>query len=321
MGRKRKHNKHLPKYVELHHGAYYYRRHGKREPLGKTLPEMYRRYADFVDVPRIRLMTDLITRYRLKVLPKKAKNTQVTQVKYLERIEAFFGRMRPIDVRPVHITSYRDRRNEKAGPVTANRELEVVKHMFRMACEWGAVDRHPGREVRKLPEPKRKRVVTDAEYVAAHALAPPMIQVAMDLAILTGLRRADLLALTRDNLTDDGILTDTEKTDKPLLIQWTPALVAVIKQAKSLPPQVRGPIIATRQGKAYTGRGFGSNWQRFMGKCVAHGVEHFQFKDLRSKSATDDIDGQAASERLGHTSRATTEKHYRRGPAKVRPLR
>ena len=33
----------------------------------------------------------------------------------------------------------------------------------------------------------------------------PMVQCAMDLAVLTGLRPGDLLRLTRANLTDDGI--------------------------------------------------------------------------------------------------------------------
>jgi integrase len=70
--------------------------------------------------------------------------------------------------------------------------------------EWAAVDTNPCRDVRKFSEPKRERYVTDAEYNAVHKLASPMMRVAMDLAVLTGLRRGDLLTLTRHNLSDEG---------------------------------------------------------------------------------------------------------------------
>ena len=89
-----------------------------------------------------------------------------------------------------------------------------------------------------------------------------MVRVAMDLAVLTGLRRADLLALTRQELIDNGISVLTRKTDKPLIIEWSQALRRVVSDALRLPPHRRQPIIATRRGKAYTGDGFGTIWQR-----------------------------------------------------------
>ena len=49
-------------------------------------------------------------------------------------------------------------------------------------------------------------------------------------------------------------------------------------------------------------------------------IEQFQFRDLRRKSANDERDAAAASERLGHASQEITNRVYR--PAKrVRPLR
>lgn len=215
---------------------------------------------------------------------------------------------------------FTDVRYRQISAVTANKELEVIKHLLSKACIWGALDDNPAREVRKLPVAARTRYVTNEEYRATYVLASPTLQIAMDLALLTGLRRGDLLALTRDSLTDEGILVATAKTGKSLLIQWTPVLVSVIDRAKGLPPHVRRFIIATRHGKAYTSAGFNANWQRLMRRCDKAGVDRFQFKDLRAKSASDD-DAQAATERLGHTSWHTTQKFYRRAPAKVWPLR
>lgn len=49
-------------------------------------------------------------------------------------------------------------------------------------------------------------------------------------------------------------------------------------------------------------------------------AEPFQFRDLRAKSASDDV-LEAATERLGHSDAAITNRVYRRKPVKVRPLR
>jgi len=44
-----------------------------------------------------------------------------------------------------------------------------------------------------------------------------MQQIAMDLALLTGLRRNDILKLDRDAMTEGGLLVHTNKMGKPLL--------------------------------------------------------------------------------------------------------
>lgn len=148
-----------------------------------------------------------------------------------------------------------------------------------------------------------------------------MMQVAMDLALLTGLRRGDLLALTRDNVTDEGLLVRTSKTAVPLLFDWSDDLRAVNSRARGLRPQVRRTLIANRQGKPYTPTGFGSNWQRLIDRALRETQleEPFRFNDLRAKSASDDT-MDAATERLGHMNARTTQRFYRRKPMRVQPL-
>jgi integrase len=166
--------------------------------------------------------------------------------------------------------------------------------------------------------------MTEAEYAAAYKAMPTMLQCAMDLAVLTGLRPADLLALTRSNLTDEGIQVSTRKTGRDLIIAWSDEMRRVVKRALSLPPKLRQPLICSRQGKPYTVDGFTSIWRRKVRKALADPEntlqEPFQFRDLRAKSASDDTP-EAATARLGHTNAAITERVYRRKPATVRPLR
>jgi integrase len=283
---------------------------------------MYRGLAEFVEEKQIRTMHDLFEKYRLNEVPKKSEKWQVDQVRYLKRLDAVFGKMRPETVRPRHVYAYRHKREQTGHLTTANRELETLKHAFTMAIEWGVLDANPARDVRKFPRQKRTRYVTDDEYQAVYDLASPTIQAAMDMAVLTGLRRGDLLALTRDNLTDEGIFVDTSKTGKALVIEWSDELRDVIERCKRLRPHVRQYLIANGRGKQYSGTGFGSNWQRAIDRAIAAGSlqERFSFHDLRAKSASDDT-LQAASERLGHSETDTTERYYRRRPARVRPLR
>jgi integrase len=251
---------------------------------------MYRALAHRADDKPLTTMADIIDRYSLKILPTKSIKTQKSQVLYLKRIKNVFGAMAPEIVRPVHIYTYRSARAKK-NATTANRELELIKHLFRMAVQWGVVDDNPAREVSKMKLPKRTRYVKDSEYQAVYVVAPPMVRVAMDLAVLIGLRRADLLALTRQDLIDEGISVHTRKTDKPLIIEWSQALRRVVTDALRLPPHVRQPIIANRRGKAYTGDGFGANWQRVIKKALKCDLkEPFRFHDLRAKSASDDDD-------------------------------
>jgi len=315
-------NKHLPSRVYLDHGRYFYvdPETGQWLNFGSTLSEMYRNYAEVIGDDRpLQTMADVLRRYQTEVVPKKAEKTQEENGRAIKRLENAFGHMRPQDITPGDVYAYRDRRGRKTE-FGANRDIEVLSHAYSKAIEWNAADHNPCRYVRKFPEPKRRRYVRDDEYQAVYELAAPTVQVAMDLAVLTALRRGDILSLTRDNLTDEGIYIHTSKTKKDLLIEWSDELRAVVDRAKRLPPQVRKPIIPTRRGKAYTGQGFAAIWQQLMAKAVKQGIERYQFRDLRAKSASDDT-LEAATQRLGHADPRITENVYRRKPRRVRPLR
>jgi len=195
--------------------------------------------------------------------------------------------------------------------------------MFSMAVEWDIAESNPCRDVTRPPEPKRTRYVTDDEFWAVHKHCPPQHQIAMEMALLTGLRREDILTLTRESITDEGLLVQTSKTDKALLFQWTEELEKVIKKAWVIPPRVRRHIICNRQGKGYTPDGFSAVWRRARNRALESGDlgESYRFNDLRSKSASDDTDVDRASRRLGHTNRQTTEQFYILTPRNVQPLR
>ncbi len=335
MGRPRKSEKHLPNKVYRRHNAYYFvDPKGKWIRLGKTLGIMYRRYADFVEPGPMNTLDDVFSKYNTEVVPLKAERTQKDNAIEMKLLRSVFGHMNPVDLRPKHVYGFYNKRSQKAL-ACANREVALLSHVLTKAVEWGLVETNICKQVRKhRPEP-RNRYVEDWEFTAAKRAMPETIEIAMDLIMLTGLRPGDVLQLSRNHLTEEGILITPNKTrrarpdgrlsqGKALLIEWSDELRAVIDAARKLPPRFRQAIICNKQGRHYSVSGFDSIWYRYMQKAVNDPEnplkEPFQFRDLRAKSASDDT-AEAATARLGHTSSQITERVYRRRAKRVKPLR
>lgn len=329
VGRHRTKDKGLPKRVYKRHGAYYFVDHaGKWIRLGKSLGEAYRALAELVEVGPVETINDLCDRYDREVLLTYRPRERQGRLPHLARIRAVMGHMRPGELTGPDVRQFRDKVGERKGlvwgrPQLALKALMVLSHMFSWACEWGVVAANPCAGVQRPPQPRRNRCPSDAEFYAVRARCGTMHQIAMDAALLMGLRREDILALDRDSETDDGVLVQTGKTDKPLLFLWTDELRAVFKRAWSERPQVRRALICNRKGKRYTGDGFSKMWRRAHDAALKAKeiTEPFTFNDIRAKSASDDADPARASNRLGHTTRQTTERYYIRTPRKVEPLR
>jgi integrase len=206
--------------------------------------------------------------------------------------------------------------------VQASREKSLFSAVFTKAVEWGVASHNPCKQVPRLAEKKRDRYIADHEYSSVYALATPMLQTAMDLALLTGLRQGDLLGLEKCHLTEEGIDIVTAKTGKRLIIEWSADLRAVIDRAFEISPRVRQFVICNLQGKRYTSDGFRTMWDRLMRKAADTKAitDRFTFHDIRAKSLSDDT-AAAATIRSGHSDPKVTNSIYRRKPTRAKPLR
>jgi integrase len=287
---------------------------------------MLRGLADFVEPTQLHTFGQIFDRYLLEELPKKAERTQKDQIREMEVLRATFGTMRPSDLTTVHCARFYSKVKQRKGIVQANRIMALLSHVCTNAVGWGAIAHNPCKEIRRSHAPKRHRYVEDWEFWEVYKHASPVVKAAMKLALLTGLRPTDVLALERSNEVDDGILVAPNKTRRTtgmkILIEWTPDLRAAVKEAKELKPHVRQHLICNRRGKPYTYDGFSTLWDRAMRKALKEGKlkERFRFRDLRAKSASDD-GLEAARERLGHSDSRTTIDFYRRKPVRVQPLK
>ena len=142
-----------------------------------------------------KLLSVIARRYVREVYPTKAVRTRADNDKELIHLLRVFGQM-PIDaILPMHIRQYMDLRGQ-AAPVRANREKALFSHIFNKAREWGnTAAQNPCQGVKGFRETGRTRYVTDAEFDLVKAHAHFTVVDAMDLALLTGLRSADVLKI------------------------------------------------------------------------------------------------------------------------------
>ena len=362
VGRKRNaENKGLPARWRHYHGAYYYRvplgfeAHwdGKRQfHLGSTLAEAYKTWAVRIGAPTaVRTIAHLLDRYALEVVPKKALTNQPQHATWIKQLRAVFGAM-PLDaLEPQHIYQYVDRRSRKktsdtgkttGGRIAAHREVEVLRHAFTKAVEWGYIRAHPFKgEVRLEGEAPRSRYVEDWEVIECLTLGARRragsvlaIQAYIRLKLLTGMRRGDLLRLRMVDCREDGIHVTPHKTKqstgKKVIYNWSPELRAAVESARAARPLHIAPFLfCDRKGQSYldeeTGQchGWKSMWQRFFDRVLAETkvTERFSEHDLRAKCASDAKSLEHARAMLSHADARTTEAIYRRRPERVDPAR
>lgn len=173
--------------------------------------------------------------------------------------------------------------------------------------------------MRRHREAGRDRYVTDAEYQAVGDVADVDLRDAMDLALLTAQRPADVLKMNRDDIAAGALLVTQNKTGKKLRIAIVGELATLIDRVLNRPRKTTGPaLIQNESGERLTHYAMRSRLDKAR---QAAGV-NFQFRDLRAKAASDTGDLGHAQKLLGHKTRDMTEHYTReRKGESVKPLR
>ena len=344
--RRNREHKGLPQRWRWKGGAYRYlvpkgqehRWDGKTEfKLGTTLSDAHRMYAGRLASASgsIEKLAQLIDRYLIEVTPTKSRRTQLDEVKYLGKLRDIIGDNLVSDFQPHHAYRLRDILKNQAtkgsGEKQANRHMAVLKHCFTKSIEWGLRDSHPMHDgsFRMFPEAKAQMKVPSLDNIL-ESIRPencknPMIRAYVKLKLQTGLRRTDLLALTKSDVTPDYITVTLSKTqmstEKVLKFEMTPELREIIVECNAILP-LSPYLFKTRKGEAYlkddkTAHGFTSIWQRWQNKMPEE--KQYAERSIRNYVANQE-DLQTASEKLGHASTDTTSKHYRSNVVKVKPF-
>lgn len=183
------------------------------------------------------------------------------------------------------------------APATINRTLGTVKKAMHMAWELGRTPEDFGRHIKRLPENNARSMYLTIEQVANIAEhASQQTKAAIWIAILTGARRGEILAIKREDIGPDSITIHAGNT-KTLRTRTVPIVPALRQWLEYVPLQVN-----------YEGLKTGFRRAR-----EAAGMPEVRFHDLRHSCASllvnMGVPLEVIRDILGHTTVKTTERY------------
>ena len=290
--------------------------------LSSDRAEALRLWAQHESLPEdysTKLFSIVAKRYIREIFPSKSIQTRKDNDKELANLLKVFAHM-PIDaIAPMHVREYMDIRGQ-AAKVRANREKALLSHIFNKAREWGYTTlQNPCQGVKGFKEIGRSRYITDAEFDQVKAKAHFTVIDAMDLALLTGQRPADVMKVKRTHIRDGALWIVQNTTGQRLGVEVTGELEAVITRINERPRQaISAWLIQDENGQPLTLFALRSRFD----KARKLAKVDFQFRDIRAKAATDTGDLAHSQKLLGHKNREMTEHYVKsRTGARVKPLR
>ncbi len=322
MGRRRQTNLDLPPRMHVKSDTYYFvttTAPRKWIKLSKDKNEAFKKWAEIVskDTHDTKSgLSYLIDEWMESDDYKRLSyNTQKIYRSVIKQLKTTFADFSTVaDIKPHHVALWQDSHYSK---VMANTGKSVLTTVLNLAIRRGIMDRNPAKEVENITVQRRKRYLTDEEYLSIRDKAHPVLRAAMDISYVTGARIGDILEIKLSHITEEGLLLRQEKTKKLQLFKRNAALDQVIANAKAIKRPVRGMhyLLCTMRGQQYDYQQLNLWWVKAREES---GVQDAHFHDIRGKSATDakraGIDYQAL---LGHTTKAMSDSYIKLEDAQI----
>lgn len=278
-------------------------------------------------------VSELLDRFVPAHFPKLARRTAVDGLRHVAKLKELWG-----DVEADKLTARMIGQWMNGGPtkgkIQRGKIVSVLATMYKYAVgEWFVVDSNPTRDLRMPKGNHRTRYITDAEFEAVKSICSPRLRAAMDIALLTGQRQGDILALRWDRIDVHGneaskfrpiIHIRQGKTGKRFGIIVSEALEEVLVRCKRMPPALpRAYVLRNKDGERYSSAGFRSMAKRAITRALERGLikTHFTWHDLRAATASDHPDIEKAADLLGHQNSQMTRSVYDRSVRLVQPLK
>lgn len=323
---------------------------GTRQEAEAALAEKLRGRAEQVALltSRITLGDYLQVWMRDHVRANLAPKTAATYEGFVKlHIGPALGHHQLKGLRPAHIQRYLTSKLSEMSPRSVKHHFRVLHTALAFAVRWQYIPSSPAARVTPPRVDVDERALIELDDVARIVVAAaghPGVALAIILAVTTGLRRGELIALTWGDVDLDGgvlsvkrsavevdgtVLVGKPKTKRSRReVSLPSALVAALRQEKA-----RQVAAALEFGSAYrqTGRVISMHdgspmlptylTRRFSKLAKQIGV-HGTFHDLRHAHASaliaEGVDMVTVAERLGHASAVTTAQVYAHVAAKQR---
>jgi integrase len=194
---------------------------------------------------------------------------------------------------------------------SVNREMACLHHLFNKAVEWDMMERSPferKRSLRLKENNKRMQFLSQDEIDRLLDECPPHLKPIVRTALLTGMRRGEIISLKWDQIRNGFIYLTKTKTDEPRQIRIGNELEAILKDIRRK-DGLRYEHVFTYQGEAIK-----HNLQTSFEAAVRRaGLINFHFHDLRHTCASQLIQRggslKQVQELLGHKTMTMTLRY------------
>lgn len=239
------------------------------------------RYLDLRPLKRVRFGE------YAEIFLDRAKNDVGSWKRYaasLGSLKPLFGNSNLTSIDAESIERFKQARVKDVAQATVNRDLQCLRRMFNLAIAWGYARENPVRLVKFFREKNAcLRYLTREEFARLISLCPEPLRPVVTVAVNTGLRLGELLALLwRDVDLENGFVSVNDPKNA------TPRKVPINSTAHA---SLLGLRQFTKGLKVFTdsaGDPFKSRtveWQ-FRRSLDQAGIQDFRFHDLRHTCAS-----------------------------------
>jgi integrase len=218
-------------------------------------------------------------------------------------------------VRRQDVQRYVTQRSGKASPYSIQKELNVIKHICRLAVEWELIPFNPAQGVRSPRVPAgRVRYLQPTELRTLVSACPEWLRPVVALAVVTGMRRGEALALRwlDVDLTHGRILLPQTKNGDGRIVYLNECAQAVLKSV----PRAEG---ASSTDRIFSGITPGQVTVAFARVCRGLKIADFRFHDLRHTAASwlrmSGADIHTVAQLLGHKDLRMAARYQHLSPA------
>jgi len=183
-------------------------------------------------------------------------------------------------------------------PATINRTIGTIKKALALAWDQGLTHDNHGLRIKRVQDNNTRDVTVTIDQVKAIAdEASQQVRAAIWIALYTGMRRGEILALRKADIGQDALTVRAGNT-KTLRTRTVPIVAPLRPWLACLPLTLNFEGLKTGFRRAREDAG----------------LPHVTFHDLRRSCGTmmvqAGVDLYVVSKVLGHSSSAVTEKHY-----------
>ena len=217
-------------------------------------------------------------------------------------------------IRRVDVQRYVTFRAGKVSAHSVQKELNVLKHLLRLAVEWEVIPFSAAQSVKSPRVPAgRVRYLQPTEFRTLLAAAPAWLRPIIGLAASTGMRRSEILGLRwlDVDIKHSRIMLPQTKNGEGRIVYLNQSAVAALQFVMPSSPSPLSPIFGEITPEQVS--------VAFARLCRALQIQDFRFHDLRHTAASwlrmKGADIHTVAQLLGHKDLRMAARYQHLSPA------